>query len=107
MKFVRLYTWISRSNNVFMWHVPLPGLDRRHSIWHDSAHDAFREAMGSWVKMKANMQAGMYETHIAEAEFPAPEWPPLPFRDLLELAFKHQRIDSIDHLVIQKLRGLR
>jgi hypothetical protein len=107
MKFVRLYTWISRSNNLFLWRVPLPDIDGKRNVWNDSQHDAFAAAMHDWVKMQSNMDPGMWDVIIAEAEFPAPTWPEMPFRDLLELAFKNARIDSVDNIVIQKLRGLR
>jgi hypothetical protein len=53
------------------------------------------------------MSAGQYETSVAAAEIAEPEWPDLPFTEVLRLAFKDAYIDSIDHPVVQRLRGRR
>jgi len=34
-----------------------------------------------------------------------PQWPDKSFRDLIELAFRHNRIDRANHPVIQRLDG--
>jgi len=34
-----------------------------------------------------------------------PEWPTTPFKDLLRTAFRDTFIDSLDHVVLKKLRG--
>jgi len=104
---VRLYTCISRAGVVFLWAVPLPGPDGRRNGWHDSAHAAAELAMKQWTRIKADMSAGQYETSVAVAEIPNPEWPDLPFNELLRLAFKDAFIESIDHPVVQRLRGVR
>jgi hypothetical protein len=104
---VRLYICISRAGAVFLWAVPLPGPDGRRNGWHDSAHAAAELAMEQWTRIKSDMSAGQYETSVAAAEIPDPEWPGLSFNELLRLAFKDAFIDSIDHPVVQRLRGLR
>ena len=63
--------------------------------------------MAQWTRIKADMSAGQYETSVAEAKIAEPEWPDLRFNELLRLAFKDAFIDSIDHPVVQRLRGLR
>jgi hypothetical protein len=107
MRAVRLYTCISRAGALFLWNVPLPGPDGRRNGWHDSAHAAAELAMTQWTRIKADMSAGQYETSVAEAKIAEPGWPELPFNELLRLAFKEAFIDSIDHPVVQRLRGLR
>ena len=107
IRFVRLYTCISRAGAVFLWAVPLPGPDGRRLGWHDSAHAAAELATKQWTRIKADMSAGQYETSVAAAEIPEPEWPESPFKELLRLAFKDAFIDSVDHPVVQRLRGLR
>lgn len=107
IRVVRLYTCISRGGAVFLWSVPLPSPDGRRCSWHDSAHDAAALAQHQWTRIKADMGAGLYETSVAVAEIPEPEWPDLAFADLLRLAFKDSLIDSADHPVVQRLRGLR
>jgi hypothetical protein len=107
MRVVRLYTCISRTGAVFLWAVPLPARDGRHNGWHDSAHAAAELATKEWTRVRADMSAGQYETSVAVANIPDPDWPDEPFRELLKLAFKDAYIDSIDHVVVQRLRGLR
>jgi hypothetical protein len=55
------------------------------------------------------MEAGDqgYKIEIAENEgLPDPEWPPAAINEILRVAFKGGRvIDSLDHPLIQKLRG--
>jgi hypothetical protein len=104
---VRLYSWISRAGALCLWAVPLPGPDGRRNGWHDSAHAAAEVAMGEWTRIRADMSAGQYETSVAAAELPEPEWPDLPFKELLRLAFKDNYIASTEHPVVERLRGLR
>jgi hypothetical protein len=104
---VRLYTCISRAGAIFLWAVPLPGSDGRRNGWHDSAHAAAELAFSQWARIKADMSAGQYETSVAAAEIAEPGWPELTFNELLRLAFRDAFIDTVDHPVVQRLRGLR
>jgi hypothetical protein len=36
---------------------------------------------------------------------PEPNWPELPFKELLRVAFKDKYINSLDHPILRKLRG--
>jgi hypothetical protein len=38
-------------------------------------------------------------------DLPDPEWPEVSFQEILKIAFKDKIIQSIDHPVIQRLRG--
>jgi hypothetical protein len=102
----RLYLAVARSGAVFLWHVRLPGPDGRRNPWHDSADKGALLAMREWVRLVANQAAGMYDTYTARAALPEPEWPELPMRELLRLAFADRFITSLDHPVLRKLRGL-
>ena len=42
----------------------------------------------------------------ATAKIPDPEWPAAYYQELLRIAFKDRYVDSADHLVVRKLRGL-
>ena len=103
---VRLYTAISRAGALFLWPVALPGPDGRHNPWHESAHRAAELATREWMRLRASHAAGEYEIAVAGAPLPDPEWPDLPFRELLRLAFREAHIDSADHPVVRRLRGL-
>jgi hypothetical protein len=64
-----------------------------------------RLAESKWVRVSANMPGGMYDVVQAVAELTEPEWPDLPFAEILRLAFKDQFIRSPDHPVLRALRG--
>ena len=62
--------------------------------------------MKGWVRVKANMSLGAYETTAAESLIPEPEWPQQSFQELLRIAFKDRLVDRLDHPVVKRLRGL-
>jgi hypothetical protein len=47
----------------------------------------------------------MYDLFEASGDLAEPVWPEMTFRDLLELAFRDRRIDSINHPILKSLRG--
>jgi hypothetical protein len=55
--------------------------------------------------MYANMSLGSYEVLTSENQ-KMPAFPQLSLRDLLKIAFKDKFIATLDHPVIQKLRGM-
>jgi hypothetical protein len=101
-----LFTAINRQGVVFIWPVRLPGYDGKTNIWHQSAHEAAERAMTGWMRVKANMSLGAYEMFAAEGSLHDPEWPNLPFNELLRIAFKDRLVDRIDHPVVKRFRGL-
>ena len=48
---------------------------------------------------------GGYEMQRAKGDLGEPQWPEKSFRDLLEIAFRHNLIDRPDHPVIRELAG--
>jgi hypothetical protein len=103
---VTIYTAINRQRVVFLWPVKLPAPDGRINEWHRSAAEAAEVAMTKWVRVKANMSLGAYEMTESTAVIPDPEWPDLPFEELLRIGFKGKLIDRFDHAVVKRLRGL-
>jgi hypothetical protein len=102
---VMMFTAINRQNVVHLWPVRLPASDGRQMEWHRSALDAADMAMRRWIRVKANMSLGAYE--IVEATTTAePEWPAVPFRELLRIGFRDRLVDRLDHAVIKRLRGV-
>jgi hypothetical protein len=102
-----LYTAVSRGGAVFLWPIRLPGPDGRQNSWHESAHRGAELAEREWTRLKAQHAASQYGIEIAGAPLPEPEWPAdLEFRDLIKLAFREHYIDSVDHPVVRRLRGL-
>lgn len=47
-----------------------------------------------------------YRVYEAEGQLSEPVWPGKPLPELLKLGFKDRIIDSPDHPVIKRLRGL-
>jgi hypothetical protein len=54
----------------------------------------------------ANHSLGAYEMFEAASTIPDPEWPELPFQELLRIGFRDRLIDRLDHAVVKRLRGL-
>jgi hypothetical protein len=104
---VELRVCISRAGSVFLWPVPLPAADGRENPWHKTARLAAEHAEKDWVRMIANMGAGCYDILVAASGLSEPVWPEATFCELLHVAFGNGRlIDTVDHPVIQRLRGL-
>jgi hypothetical protein len=103
---VRLHTAITRRGVVFLWPIKLPLEDsdrlRRLS---DTALLAAGQAKTLWVRIAWSRDLGGYEMFRAKGDLGDPVWPPNSFRDLIELAFRHYRIDRADHDVIKELEG--
>ena len=100
-----LFTAITRQGVLFVWPVRLPGPDGKIDQWTQSSLEAATLAAGRWVRMQANMQLGAYDVLESTADLPGPVWPEMSFRDILSIAFKDRRIESLDHPVLRKLRG--
>jgi hypothetical protein len=62
-------------------------------------------AAGKWVRVQANMSLGAYEVYEAAGQWASPEWPDMPFQQLLKIGFKERFIDGLDHPVLKRLRG--
>jgi hypothetical protein len=103
---VCLFLATSKQGDAFLWPVKLPGVDGRSNSWNESALAAARLAEARWVRVAANMAAGMYDVFEAQGEIAEPTWPDKTFKEVLELAFKGRFVDSPDHPAVKALRGL-
>jgi hypothetical protein len=102
-----LYLAINRQGTVFFWPIRLPMPEGRDLDWWRSGRLAAEAAMKGWVRVRANMNVGAYDLFAAEANFPDPEWPAdLGYWDLIKIAFRDHLIDTPDHAVLKRLRGL-
>lgn len=99
------FTAMTRQGVLFLWPCRMPGPDGRIDEWSRSALEAATMAVDNWVRVQSNMSLGAYEVFAAKATIPEPKWPDMSFRDILAVAFKDKRIDSLDHPVLQRLRG--
>ena len=101
----RLFTTINRQGVVSLWPCKLPGPDGRQNPWHQTALEAAELAMTKWVRIAANLNLGGYETFVAQADLPDPEWPEHPFQELLRIGFGNHFVDRLDHPLIDRLLG--
>ncbi len=101
----RIYIAIDRQNNLFLWPVKLPDSEGKLDSWNTTAHDAAKVASTEWARLRANQSLGNYEIHVAASKLSQPEWPEMTLNEMLSLAMKGKIIDSLDHPVIQKLKG--
>ena len=106
LKPVLLATAISRQGTVFLWPIALPEGGGRRNAWAETAREAYELAKVSWVRMVADMPLGAYRIYEAEGVLSEPVWPDRTLSELLEIGFKDRIIDTVDHPVIRRLRGL-
>lgn len=100
-----LMTAINRQGVFFLWPIRLPGADGRLDEWSRSAMEAATHASGKWCRVQANMSLGAYEIYEAAGQWASPEWPDIPFQQVLRIAFKDRFVTSLDHPVLKRLRG--
>jgi hypothetical protein len=100
-----IVTTINRQGVLGVWPLKLPSPDGRKEEWLRSALEAAEKATTRWIRLRANMNLGAYETFEAEAKIPEPEWPNIPFQEILHIAFRDRLIDNVDHPVLKRLRG--
>ena len=66
--------------------------------------EAVRLAKDKWVRISWNELTKQHDVATCESAA-EPEWPDMPFKSLLELAFKDYVIGRLDHPVLKRLRG--
>jgi hypothetical protein len=100
-----LVLYVNRQDVPKLWPIKLPGTDGKLDKWNESALYAAQHAQTAWIRVSSNMDRGAYEMYEALEKLPDPHWPELAMDKILELAFSGKYIDSLDHPVIQKLKG--
>lgn len=89
----------------FIWPVRLPGPDGKLDDWSRSSLEAAQFATSSWCRVQSNRSLGAYEVFTASAQWGEPDWPTMPFKEILRLAFKDKFINAPDHPILKRLRG--
>lgn len=102
---VMLHLAVDRRGNPFLIPVALPSSNGSRNPWHESLDQAIQAAEKEWVRITANMAAGVYDVFVATAELAEPEWPSMSLEAILQIAFRGKIIDSPNHPVIQGLQG--
>jgi hypothetical protein len=98
---VAIFCWPLRQ--IGIWPVPLD-TEGVGQPWWESARTAYENAMVRWTQMSAGN--GHYVVSVAEGDIPDPEWPERSFNELLKIGLKDRIINSDDHAVMKRLRGI-
>ena len=96
---------ITTHNAVFLWPIKLEDERGRLDEWNTVALEAAERARSKWIRLIANMGAGTYDVLEAAGVFPDADWPDLSLQRILSIAFKDRVIESMDNLVLKRLRG--
>lgn len=105
LKAVRLILSVDRPGNPFFWKVGMPDPNGRPQPWVDSMMDAANVARNQWTRVAWNNSTRGYEVTVAKIQAD-PKWPTEPMNELLNIAFRGRIVTSLDHPVVQSLRGL-
>jgi hypothetical protein len=95
-----LATAITADGSLFLWFYK-----NTTNSWHESARIAIREATQRWVRVSSDKSSNGYLLEFPLVDPPAPVWPELTFTHILEKAFGSRFIESLNHPLVQKLRG--
>jgi hypothetical protein len=101
-----LFTAITRQGTLFLWPVKLPSADGRKNEWHRSLYEGAELAMRTWIRVRANLNLGAYQFTTELNGIADPTWPQIAFPEVLRIAFRDRIIDSVEHPVVKRLRGL-
>jgi hypothetical protein len=101
-----LLTTINRQGVGFLWPIRMPGADGKLDDWNQSAIEAAKLARTKWVRVTANRSLGAYDVFVASGNLAEPDWPDADFGKLIRTAFRDRVVDSLDHPLVKRLRGL-
>lgn len=103
-----LFTAITRQGIPLIWplFLPLDGVGGAKNAWYESAREAVELAKKRWIRIRADMSLGAYRLFEAQGDLSEPVWPDKTLGELLQIAFGGRVIDSDDHPVVRRLRGL-
>lgn len=106
IRLTRLFVAITKRGTVFLWPVKMPmeGNDVGRRVA-ETALQAAEEARKLWVRVSWNRDLAGYDLARAKGDLGDPQWPDKTFRDLTEIAFRHNVIDRPDHPVVRELAG--
>jgi hypothetical protein len=100
-----LHLAVTRQGKLFLWPVRRP-LDpsQEPTRWMRPTLEAISCATSKWTRISWNQDTRQHDVSTCPMSA-EPQWPDLPFRDLLKIAFRDFVIDRHDHPVLRRLRG--
>jgi hypothetical protein len=103
---VILVPTITRQGVLLLWPLKLPMEGMRHNSWSETAREAAELAKTKWIRLAPDMGLGGYRIYVAEGELSEPQWPDKPLNEIMQIAFRDRVVDSDNHPVVRRLRGL-
>jgi hypothetical protein len=103
---VVLRATMARGGLLFLNPIVDPDPLAKSNDYHETARESAIAAITSWVRQQADTTQGKYRLWVAEGDLGEPLWPEFDIKDLVRKAFKGRVISSIDHELIEGLRGL-
>src|SRR5262249_10287493 len=104
---VKLVGAVNKAGDYFIWLLRLPTADGRDNPYNKTARDAAVIAYDRWVRVTSSESSRRYDIQKATGDFGDPVWPKLSFQELLKIAYRDSFIDSYDHPVLLRLRGIK
>jgi hypothetical protein len=103
---VILVPTITRQGVLLLWPLKLPVEGMRHNSWSETAREAAELAKTKWIRLAPDMGLGGNRIYVAEGELSEPQWPDKPLNEIMQIAFRDRVVDSENHPVVRRLRGL-
>jgi hypothetical protein len=103
---VTLFATMTTTRTFTLWPVKRPGPDGRENSAHKSAAEAAERAITQWTRIQWNNHVKAYDQFETAGKIPDPEWPEIPMRELVRIAFRDRYIEILDHPVVRQLFGL-
>jgi hypothetical protein len=103
---VILVPTITRQGVLLLWPLKLPMDGMRHNSWSETARQGAELAKTKWVRLVPDMGLGGNRIYLAEGELSEPQWPDKPLNEIMQIAFRDRIVDSENHPVVRRLRGL-
>lgn len=97
---------VDRMGNPFLWETRQPDISGKENPWAESMRVALSEGKKRWVRVVANQAIGIYELFVAPGDLPEPVWPQYTMGEMLKAAFMGRIIDTPEHPVLLRLRGV-
>jgi hypothetical protein len=101
-----LFLYVNKSGDAFLWPIPRPGDDGNWNSWHQSAQEMAELAMSHWIRISSNKNVGGYVPAVAKLDTTEPVWPKQSLKELFMISFKGKLIDTPEHPIVKKLRGI-
>jgi hypothetical protein len=99
------YFATTMQGKLFLWSVRRPADDTKEpDRWMRAPLEAVRLAKDKWTRNTWNEITKQHDVVTCESAV-QPQWPDLPFREVIKLAFTDYVIKSMDHPVLKRLRG--